>query len=346
MSRFLHVLGLHHALLREVFQGQVTELARVVPDLGRDVAGDSTHLSAREESTRPSAASPEAELPEPRGGKKEYTDETGKVTHVLSWWGYKVHFLIDRKHEVSLNYRITSATGADNVELIPLVQETQPLLPPQRIQTLAYDKAADDHKVHEALQDAGIRPLIQLRKNPNGPKEEVLLHRGQPTPFVYDEAGTVFCYDSVSEPDVKRPMAYWGHDAARGVLKYRCPAKARGFACPSLEKCNGASAFGKTVRIQRHQDLRRFPPIPRATKTFERLYKERTAIERVGARLKLLWGLDDGNVVGRARFHAHVGAVLVAHLGLARLLAATPRREGTLGKLQLSPIARALAALS
>jgi len=35
-------------------------------------------------------------------------------------------------------------------------------------------------------------------------------------------------------------------------------------------------------------------------------------------------------------------AMMVVHAGLATLLAATPRREGTLGKMRLGPIAKAL----
>ena len=44
-------------------------------------------------------------------------------------------------------------------------------------------------------------------------------------------------------------------------------------------------------------------------------------MERVNARLKIFWGVDDGNVVGARRFHAHVGVVMVVHLALARWLA-------------------------
>ena len=53
-------------------------------------------------------------------------------------------------------------------------------------------------------------------------------------------------------------------------------------------------------------------------------------------------GADDGNVTGAERFHANVGVVMVVHVGLATLLAACPRREGTLGQTRLSPIAKAL----
>ena len=62
-------------------------------------------------------------------------------------------------------------------------------------------------------------------------------------------------------------------------------------------------------------------------------------MERVNARLKIFWGLDDGNVVGSRRFHAHVGAVMVVHLAFATVLAASQRYEGTFGTMTLSPIA-------
>ena len=82
------------------------------------------------------------------------------------------------------------------------------------------------------------------------------------------------------------------------------------------------------ARIKSELDLRRFPPIPRMTKQFERLYKGRTAVERVNARLKLYWGADDGNVVGARRFHAMVGVVMLVHLALGTTLAG--RGRGTI----------------
>ena len=108
--------------------------------------------------------------------------------------------------------------------------------------------------------------------------------------------------------------------------------------------CNEGKTYGKTVRVDREIDPRRFPALPRATRKFERMYKGRTAVERVNARLKIFWGADDGNVRGSRRFVASVGVVLAVHAAFATLLASSPRREGTLGKLRLGPIAEALRA--
>src|SRR5207302_2222508 len=121
-----------------------------------------------------------------------------------------------------------------------------------------------------------------------------------------------------------------GYEKDRERLKYRCPARHQGWACPSEARCNDGKAYGLIVRVPYTLDLRRFPPLPRATREFERRYKGRTAVERVNARTKIFWGIDDGNVTGARRFHAYVGVVMAVCVGLATLLALTPRREGSM----------------
>lgn len=345
LTRFLAVLGQapYLDLLRDVFDQMVRRLGVAVLDLGQHTAGDSTGLSGRPE---PNAERAKAEieqgLPQASGGRKEYKDDDGTVTKVVEWFGYKLHLLVDVKHEVVLAYHITDTKAGDNERIEALVEQATANLPEDRIETLAYDKAADDIKVHELLHDADIKPLIQNRSCwPKDGEQEKVIGGRVPLHVVHDESGTVYCYDTVSQVPVRRAMSYAGHEKSRGTLKYRCPAVVEGFTCASQEKCN-AGKYGMTVRVDQEIDLRRFPSIPRGTKQFERLYKGRTAVERVNARLKIFWGLDDGNVVGSRRFHAHVGAVLVVHLAFATLLAKAQRHEGSYGGMKLSPIAEKL----
>src|SRR5207249_844405 len=213
-----------------------------------------------------------------------------------------------------------------------------------RIRTLAYDKAADDEKVHQALHAAGVKPLIHNRALWKGEPERALPGGRYPLNLVHDESGTVYCYDMKSDPPVRHRMSCIGYEKDREALKYRCPARHEGWDCPSDERCNQDKSCGLSARIDCTLDLRRFPPIPRATKQFERLYKGRTACERVNARLKIFWGADDGNIRGSRRFIAQVGVVMVVHAAFAALLAAAPRYEGRLGKMSLSPIAKTLRA--
>lgn len=346
LSRFQEVLGQepHATHLKAIFNDLVQKLGSVVPDLGRDTAGDATALNARRKAAAAAEAEVAAGLPQASGGRKEYKDDAGNVTEVVEWFGFKLHLLVDVKHEVALSYEITDTKAGDGETLPTILTQAQQNLPEGRIKTLAYDKAADTNDVHELLSGEGIKPVIHNRKLW---KEEPLRmlpgHDGRSN-IVYDEAGTLFCYDRVSEPMIRHPMAYIGHEPERQTLKYRCPAQHEGWECPMSKICNAGKSYGLTVRVPREIDLRRFPELPRATKKFERLYKGRTAVERVNARLKVFWGADDGNIRGSRRFVAQVGVVMVVHAAFAALLAAAPRYEGRLGKMSLSPIAQALRA--
>jgi hypothetical protein len=345
VSRFLDVLGQepHLSALRQVFDALARQLGTAVPDLGRHTAGDATALAGRAKADRKAVrAELRQGLPQPSGGRKEYTDEEGRVTQVYEWFGYKLHLLVDVQHEVALAYHITDTKAGDNERVQALVEQATANLPARRIQTLAYDKAADAEQVHDCLHTHGIKPLIHTRALWKDEPERPLPGGRFPLQLVYDEAGTVFCYDTVSDPPVKHKMAYVGYEEERGTVRYRCPARHEGWKCPSDTKCNAGRDWGLTARLPCTLDLRRFPPIPRATKEFERLYKGRTAVERVNARLKIFWGADDGNVTGARRFHAFVGAVMVVHLVFATLLAKAPRWEGRLGQTRLGPVAEAL----
>jgi Transposase DDE domain/Transposase domain (DUF772) len=345
LSRFLDVLGhpAHLAAIRACFDVMVRRLAVVVPDLGRRIAGDATALSARRGDAKRQEAETKLGLPQPAGGRKEYKDDDGKVTKVVAWFGYKLHLLVDVRHELVLAYHITAPAVGDNEVIATLLEQARGNLPAGRIESLAYDKAADDEAVHRLLNTAGVKPLIENRSMWKSELERMLPGHTGRSNLVYDESGTVYCYDKVSDSPVRHRMSYVGHEAKRGTLKYRCPARHEGWTCPSDARCNAGLGYGVVARIKSELDLRRFPPIPRATKQFERLYNGRTAVERVNARLKLYWGADDGNVIGARRFHAMAGVVLLVHLALATTLARTGRSEmKTLGGTRLSPIAKPL----
>ena len=348
MTRFLAKLGdePHRSLLVAIFNRMIKTLGTCVDDLGENAAGDATHLHGRPlRSKADLKREAKSDLPQPNGGRKEYTDDQGVVTKVVEWFGYKLHLLVDVKHEIALSYEITSATGDDGRTLKPLIETAKANLPGQRIKTVAYDKAADSGDVHKMLDSHGIAPIIHNRSMWTDEQEKMLPGHDGRSNVVYDESGTVFCYDRTSAPIVRHRMAYIGHEPSRGTIKYRCPARHEEWTCPNDHQCNAGKKYGKTLRVKQEIDLRRFPAIPRATKKFERLYKGRTSVERVNARLKIFWGADDGNTRGAARFHAQVGAVMVVHAAFATLLASLPREDGsTLSRTRLSPIAKKLRA--
>ncbi len=166
LSRFLDTLGQqpHLQHLRDIFDVLVGRLGQAIPHLGRKTAGDATGLSARAKKSLDGVAEEvKAGLPQPTGGRKEYRDDDGRVTEVVEWFGYKLHLLVDVEHEVVLAYHVSDTKAGDNEWIADLLKQAEADLGAGCIQTLAYDKAADDGAVHEELARRGIRPLIQIR---------------------------------------------------------------------------------------------------------------------------------------------------------------------------------------
>jgi hypothetical protein len=209
-SRFLAVLGREpfRGLLQNVFDRRVERLGASVPDLGRHGAGDATHLSARRRGCYPSG------FAAPDGGRKEYTNDEGKVTEALEWFGYTLHVLCDTRHEVAL----------------------------------AYDKACDDGQVHALLKEHAIRPVIQHRSLWKDKESRGLDGAGVGN-VVYDEAGTLYGYDMVRDAPIRHRMAYIGHEPSRGTLTYRCPAEHESWRCPSSKRCNHGKRYGASRRL-------------------------------------------------------------------------------------------------
>jgi len=102
-------------------------------------------------------------LPQP-AAQERYKDDAARSPKVVEWFGYKWHLLVDAKHEVALAYRVTTANAADSKSLPNLVEQGQANLPTGRIETLAYDKAADGQRVASDAARGKIRPVIQNRR--------------------------------------------------------------------------------------------------------------------------------------------------------------------------------------
>ncbi len=87
LSRFLATLGEepHLTHLRHVFAVLVQRLGVAVPDIGKDTAGDSTGLAGRVAASADLRQAEERQgLPQPSGGRKEYKDDDGTVTKVVT----------------------------------------------------------------------------------------------------------------------------------------------------------------------------------------------------------------------------------------------------------------------
>ena len=111
-------------------------------------------------------------------------------------------------------------------------------------------------------------------------------------------------------------MAFGGFEKDRECLTYLCPVKANRKRCKGFSLCSRQTQ-GRKVRIPLHTDRRIFVPMARSSYQWKRLYKRRTAVERVNSRLDVSFGFEQHFIRGKARMTLRVGLALVVMLSMA-----------------------------
>lgn len=297
MSRFWKKLvGEFGREVESVESACVEELRGHLPGLGEQLGVDTTGLRtwARGRRRPAQSADPEADW----GHKiRRWKGQDGKEHEdVTKWFGYKAHLLVDTRYELPMGRRVTRASRPDNEKVLELVAELKRRHGQVSPRSLSADKAYDDGELIAALwQEHRLRAVFDLRDSAQDGEDGEPLQGGRNV--LLGDDGRVYCYAKESSSLVRQAMAPWGFEASRGTLKYRCPAAVFGTRCAERSRC-GMSRYGRVVRVKNHADWRRFGPMARNTKQWKRLYRSRTACERVNGRLKGGLGLDDLYVRG------------------------------------------------
>ena len=222
----------------------IAQIMELDPEVGKHVAVDSTAINAWANGNRSQPADPDATW-----GCKGH-----KVKGQSAWWfGYKEHLAVDTRAELVLAYRTTTAKESDSLNLKPLLEQLDGLLPQGWLEAVMADSGYDSQDNHEAIWARGALPVIDHNDRGWGP------------PPGYTKEGCPLC-------DCRRPMRFLGRD--RAYVKY---GSGEGCTCRD----------GKLIRRWRiDENPRLHPPLPRHTKKWQRLYDERTAVERVNSRGK------------------------------------------------------------
>jgi hypothetical protein len=313
-SNFLRHLLRHAALIDALFVTLVNRLADALPEFGETLALDSKAIGslARRKSRRSvvdGRGEADADL-----GVKTYkgTRKDGSLWEkVVQWFGFKLHLLVDAEYELPVAYAVTKASASDLTTGKQMLED----LAGHRPQVLAEaryllgDKAYDDTDMITGLWDEhAIKPVLDIRDlwKVSGAR---LVH-GQSN-VSHDYQGTVFCHCPVEW--TQRPMAFGGFEKDRGTLKYRCPAKHYGFACRGRDRC----AISDSIRIPIASNRRIFTPLARSSYQWKRLYKKRSAVERVNSRLDESFGFEKHFVRGLGKMRLRCGLALVVMLGMA-----------------------------
>ena len=300
-NRFIRTLSERPDLVEACLASITNRLKTHLPDLGDQVAVDSTTVRSHCSPNRALVSDPEASWTaknSPRGkdGEKEW--------HI----GYKVHMVADVNHSLPITMIVTTAKRGDSPLLPQVVEKAESLYSWFRPSAVVADRGYDSHNNHHYLNDKGILPIIHIKRNGNHP-----LYKG-----IYTKKGVPTCLGQV-------PMDYIRSDPDKGHL-YRC----RGEGCHLKDTVRGGLHHCDTeVWEDPSKDIRLFGVIRRNSRTWKTLYAKRQAIERVFKGMKQSRRLEAHCVRGlrQVSLHAMMSTLSYQVTSLVRILSGEADRK-------------------
>ena len=196
-NRFIQRLSHHVDLVEACFADLTHQLKTLIPDLGAEVAIDSTTVRSHCSPSRKRISDPEASWTAKNSARAK---EKGKEWH----HGYEVHMLADAIYGVPLAHLVTTAKRSDSPELPAVIARAEALYFWFKPSAVIADRGYDSMANHEYLHQKGILPIIHIRRKANA-----ALYDG-----IYTEQGVPTCLGQV-------PMEYVRSDPEKGHL-YRC----------------------------------------------------------------------------------------------------------------------------
>ena len=250
-NRFIQRLSHHSNLVEAAFVALTNHLKVLLPDLGQDVAVDSTTVRSHSNPNRKHVSDPEASW---TAKNSTQAKEGGK-----EWrHGFKVHMIADVKYGVPLAQIVTTAKRNDSPELPAVLTAAEALYPWFRPATVIGDRGYDARSNHEYLHNKGILPIIHIRRNAQSDLYD----------DTYTPQGIPVCLGRV-------PMEYVRSDPEKGHL-YRCKG------CHLAGSRRGGVRHCDTeIWEDPSKNIRLFGVIRRDSTEWKALYAKRQAIERV-----------------------------------------------------------------
>ena len=287
-NRFVRRLSVpHHGeMIEAIFTSLTNKLRELIPDLGAEVAVDSTFVrshcaphSKTKRSGRTTNSDPEASWTaknstQAKDGSKEWK------------FGLKLHMVADAKYEVPLAFKVTTASRNDSPELPEVVDKALEQLPWLEITALMADRGYDANSNHEYLTNKGITPVILMRKPPYTTGSELV-------GGIYTLEGDPTCIGGI-------PMEYIKDDPATGHRLYRCKGcDKKGSMLGGIPHCQDE------YWVDPKENLKLFGTLRRGSPEWKALYLKRQAIERIFRSLKAVLRLERHCVRGLDQIRLH-----------------------------------------
>lgn len=270
-NRFIQRLAHHGEAIQACLAALTDRLREHYPDLGGEVAIDSTVVEAyanRNHNTDPDAS---------------WTAKTTDTGEKEWFYGYKLHLLADSRYEVPLSLTVTTASHNDTLELSPLVEQAGDRHSWFQPYAATADKGYDSQSNHEFLYDRGILPIIPLRNTHSKESRGVFTENGIPT-----------CIGNMAMKHVATN--------GQGHRLYQCPKR----GCNLKDSRPGGVNYCDTAYwLDPRENLRLCGAIERESREWKKLYGRRQAVERVFKSLKEAQRLERHNRMGLTAVRLH-----------------------------------------
>lgn len=199
---------------------------------------------------------------EPKWGVKKNSD--GKNTF---WFGFKGHLAVSTKSQYIVACLMSSGNLSDSKAAIPLLKKVAEVMP-HPFTTAIFDAGYDYEAIYRQILNQDMKAVI---------------------PYVKRRESEILGFDANFRPTCVREHSYCydSFDEKYQTLKFTCPKECA--TCPLRED----SLCQKVFKIKCETDIRKYTYPARGSVLWKKLYKERTAVERVNAYLKEYFQLNN-----------------------------------------------------
>ena len=268
LNRFINLLA-GTDILEKTFRQMIRSARKLGIIDTSNVAIDASKLTAYEHSV-PKSRIPENNPTFPNWGGK--LDTNGNF---IKWFGWKMHALVDTTSGIPISYIITPANIADMDVAEKLIQKMmddydEEIHPKYYMMDAGYDKPKLYDAIHTKFHEQAIIPINW--SNTKTPPEGMNME------------GQLVCA-------MNYPYVYGGND--NGTIRLLCPHACGKCDCPMGSAWCTCAASGYVGKVKIKDDPRFITAPFRGTPAFEKLYNQRTSVERTFGDLKDNYNLDN-----------------------------------------------------
>lgn len=271
----------------------ISELYNLLPEFGVDLALDgkfidsyATPYGKKQRKDRRSDCDADMAI-------KKRHHKNGTVS-MEKHYGYRCHLVVDATYELPVAWEVTTASEGEPTVAKRLIRNMRQTTM-ERAEYLMADRGYSGIPLQNLIEEATIIPIID---HPHKWKEDET-RQYLDTDVTYNQSGEVFWVDDKGKAI---QLIYKGYDKSCDSLRY-------GFH-PRYQD-------NRIFRLKRSVEPIIFNQVARDSQKFKRLYKKRTAVERVNGRIDRDFRFEKHTIRGLKKMSLAIAMSFLVMVGFA-----------------------------